>query len=62
MRQVFTTAALKLVLLVYLVFLVKAGFAATETYIGTLNPETSQPRIPVILEFEEVAGRLLGKA
>jgi hypothetical protein len=62
MRQVFMTAARRLALSVYLIFLVKAGFAATETYIGTLNPENSQPRIPVILEFEEIGGRLLGKA
>ena len=37
------------------------GMAASQTFSGVLTPESIDPPIPIVIEFEEIAGRLIGK-
>lgn len=52
---------LKLLSLLCLLLLARAGLAQSETFTGLLMPQTFDPPIPIIVDFEYSDGRLLGR-
>ena len=55
------TIVLRLVALAWLLSLPLGGIAASQTFSGVLTPENADPPIPIVIEFEEIAGRLIGR-
>lgn len=51
----------KLVALLFLLLFARANLAHSETFTGLLMPQTFDPPIPIIVDFEYLDGRLVGR-